>query len=78
MTAPVSVVLAVIGLIVSARTHLNMVLFGQPVSISVLGLLFAALMLALLALILHLIRVLAREFRKQPEPIIKTVRWERI
>jgi Na+-transporting methylmalonyl-CoA/oxaloacetate decarboxylase gamma subunit len=78
MTAPVSVVLAVIGLIVSARTHLNAVLFGQHFSISVLGLLFTLLLLAMLALILHLIRVLATEFRKQPEPVIKTVRWERI
>jgi hypothetical protein len=70
VTAPVSVVLAVLGLIVSAKTRFH----GIPV----LWLLAAALVLALLALVLHLIRVLREEFGRQPEPVIKTVRWERI
>lgn len=68
MTAPVSIVLAVIGLIVSANTKLHAVIAGQPVTIPVLWLVFATAVLALLALILHLIRVLATEFRKEPEP----------
>jgi hypothetical protein len=75
MTAPLSILLAVIGLIVSAKTRLNLVLFGQPVSIPWLGLIFAVLILVLVAVILHLIRVLREEFRRQP--VIKTVKWER-
>lgn len=77
MTAPVSFVLAVIGLIVSANTKLHAVLLGQPVTIPALWLVFAGLVLALLALVLHLIRLTAREFRRQPEPVITTLRWER-
>jgi hypothetical protein len=77
MSFPVSFVLAVLGLIVSAKTRLNLVLFGQPVSIPYLGLLFALLVLVLLAVILHLIRVLREEFRR-PVPVITTVRMERI
>ena len=78
MSFPVTFVLAVIGLVVSAKTRLNMVLLGHPVSIPYLGILFAVMVLALVVFALYLIRVLAREFRKEPEPIIKTVRWERI
>lgn len=68
MSAPVSIVLAVIGLIVSANTKLHAVIAGQPVTIPVLWLIFATAVLALLALILHLIRVLREEFRPQPAP----------
>jgi hypothetical protein len=78
MSFPVSFVLAVIGLIVSAKTRLSMVLFGQPVSVPYLGIVFAVLILALVVLALYLIRVLREEFRKQPEPVIRTVRWERV
>ena len=78
MSFPVTFVLAVIGLIVSAKTRLNAVIFGQPVSIPWIGLIFALLILALVVLALCVIRALVIEFRKEPEPIIRTVRWERI
>jgi hypothetical protein len=78
MSFPLAFVLMLAGLIVSARVRLSAVLFGQPVSIPYLGIIFAVLMLALVVFALYLIRVLAQEFRKEPEPIIKTVRWERI
>ena len=78
MSFPAAFVLAVLGLIVSARVRLSAVLFGQPVSIPYLGIIFAVLVLVLLAVVLYLIWHLAREFRPQPEPVIKTVRWERI
>lgn len=78
MSAPVSFVLAVIGLIVSAKTRLNAVIFGQPVSIPWLGVLFAVLILALAVVVLCLIRALVLEFRKEPEPrpvhVITTLR----
>ncbi len=70
MSFPLSFVLSVLGLIVSAKTRYH----GVPV----LWLVFAALILALLALVLHLIRVTAREFRREPQPVITTVRWERV
>jgi hypothetical protein len=69
MSFPVSFLLAVIGLIVSAKTRLTMVLLGQPVSIPYLGILFAVIILILVVLILHLIRVMTREgFKSSPYP----------
>ncbi len=70
MSFPLSFVLSVIGLIVSAKTRFH----GIPV----LWLLAAALVLGLAALVLHLILVLREEFRPRPEPFIRTVRMERI
>jgi hypothetical protein len=67
VSAPVSFALAAIGLIVSAKTRLNMVLFGQPVSISYLGLLFAVAVLVLLALLLYLAWLIVQE-RPRPSP----------
>jgi len=53
--------LALLGLIVSARTRLNAVVVGQPVSVPVLWLVFAAVVLALAALVLVLARLLVRD-----------------
>lgn len=50
------VVLAI--LIVSARTRVNAIVFGQPVSMPVLWLVAAALVLLLAALVLVLLRLL--------------------
>jgi len=61
VTAPVPAALIVLGLIVSAKTRLNAVILGQPVSIPALWLLAAALVLALLALVLWLIRSTIRD-----------------
>lgn len=77
MSFPTAFMLMLAGLIVSARTRLNAVIFGQPVSVPWLGVLFAVLILVLLAVILHLIKVLREEFRRAPLPVIETVRWER-
>ena len=61
MSAPVSVLLAILGLFVSARIRLNGVIFGQPVSVSLLGLISAVLVLTLLAIVLWLARQVIRE-----------------
>lgn len=61
MIAPVPAVLIVLGLIVSAKTRLNAVILGQPLSVPVLGLIAAAVVLALLALVLWLIRSVIRD-----------------
>ena len=68
MSFPSAFLLMVAGLIVSARTRLNAVIFGQPVSIPWIGLIFAALVLALVVMILCLIRALLREGRSSPYP----------
>jgi len=49
------------GLILSARTRVNAIVLGQPVSVPVLGLVFAALVLLLAALVLVLLRLLVRD-----------------
>lgn len=61
MTAPVQLLLVVIGLVVSARTRLTAVIFGQPVVIPVLWLAAAVLVLALAALVLVLARLLLED-----------------
>lgn len=61
MSFPTAFLLVLAGLIVSAHARLNAILFGQPVSIPWLGLIFAVLILALIALTLHLIRSIARD-----------------
>jgi uncharacterized Tic20 family protein len=75
MSFPLAFLLMLAGLIVSARTRMHAVLFGQPVSIPWLGLIFAVLILTLIVVALYLVKVLREEFRRQP--VIKTVKWER-
>jgi hypothetical protein len=50
--------LVLLGLVVSARTRLNAVVLGQPVSVPVLWLVAAAVVLALAAVVLVLLRML--------------------
>jgi hypothetical protein len=61
VTLPLPFLLALIGLIVSARTRLTGVVLGQPVSIPVLWLVAAAVVLLLAALVLILARLLLRD-----------------
>lgn len=61
MTAPVSVLLAFLGLFVSAQTKMHAVILGQPVTVPVLWLIVAAFVLGLLAVVLWLVREIARE-----------------
>jgi|HubBroStandDraft_3_1064219.scaffolds.fasta_scaffold2549054_1 hypothetical protein len=61
MTAPLSFVFIVLGLIVSARTRLTGTVLGQPISVPALWLAFAAVVLALAALVLVLARLLLRD-----------------
>jgi hypothetical protein len=57
-----TVLLAVLAaLIVSARTGLNATVLGQPVSMPVLWLVFAAVVLLLAAAVLVLLRLLIRD-----------------
>lgn len=67
MSFPLAFLLMLAGLIVSAFTKYH----GIPA----LWLLSAVLLLALVAVVLQLIRVMREEFRRQP--VIKTVKWER-
>lgn len=62
MSAPVQLVLAFLGLAVSAQTRLNAVILGRPVSIPVLGLVAAVIMLALAAAVLVLLRMVVRDW----------------
>ena len=67
MTTPISLVLVVIGLVVSARIRLSAVIFGQPVSVSVLELVIAVLVLALTAMVLWLARLVIQDgLRSRP------------
>ena len=61
MTAPVSLLLALLGLVVSARIRLSAVIFGQPVSVPVLGLVAVVVVLVLAVMILWLLRALLRD-----------------
>ncbi len=58
---PLLLVLAFGGLLVSAQARLSAVILGQPVSVPVLGLVALALVLALLALVLWLLRSAVRD-----------------
>ena len=53
--------LAALGLIVSAVTRLNVVVLGRPVSVPWLGIVAVVLVLTLVALILHITRVLVKD-----------------
>ncbi len=67
---PAALVLAVIGLAVSARTRLTGTVLGQPLSIPVLWLIAAAVVLALAAAVLALLRMILRDggLRLRPVP----------
>ncbi len=58
---PAALVLALLGLAVSARTRLTGTVLGQPLSIPVLWLIAAGVVLALAAAVLCVLRVLARD-----------------
>ena len=70
MGVPVPVALVFIGLLVSARTRLNAVILGQPVSIPVLWLVAAAVLLALTGCVLLLIRNGARNGWLRLRPVL--------
>ena len=61
MTAPVPLVIALLGLIVSARARLSAVILGQPVSVPVLWLVAAAIVLVLAVLVLWILRGIIRD-----------------
>lgn len=61
MTAPVSLVLVLLGLVASARIRISAVIFGQPVSVPLLGIVAIVLVLLLAALVLILLRLLLRD-----------------
>ena len=61
MTAPAWVALAVLGLVVSVKTKLTFTVAGSAVQMPVLWLAFAAVTLALAALVLVLARQLLRD-----------------
>ena len=61
MTIPVQLVIAVLGLAVSARARLTGVVLGLPVSVPVLLVVAAVVVLALAALVLWIARILLRD-----------------
>jgi hypothetical protein len=61
MTAAVQLVLAFLALVVSAKTRVSGIVLGQPVSVSVLGIVAVAVGLALAAVVLVLLRLLVRD-----------------
>ena len=68
---PVTVFLLIAaGLVVAARTRLNAILFGQPVSIPWLGIAAAVIVLILAALVLYLVHLIMQE---RPRPAYKPV-----
>lgn len=58
MTVPLTILLAFLGLVVSARARLNAVIFGHPVSVPWLGLIAAIIVLLLAVLVLVLLHLL--------------------
>ena len=72
MTAPISLLLALIGLVVLARIRLSGVILGEPVSVPVLGLIGTVAVLVLLAIILWLVRSLLRDgLRLRPTAVTR-------
>ena len=61
MTAPVSLLLALLALVVSARIRLSGIVFGQPVSVPVLGLFAVVVVLVLAVMVLWLARAILRD-----------------
>jgi hypothetical protein len=72
MTAPVSLIFIVLGLVESARIRLTGVIFGQPVSVPVLWLVFAAVVLILAAIVLVLLRLLLRDGLRLRPVVVNT------
>ena len=61
MSAPAWLGLAILGLVVSARTRLTGTVLGQPVSVPVLGVIALAVVLALAVVALALVRSILRD-----------------
>ncbi len=61
MTAPLSLVFILLGLVASARIRLSGVILGQPVSVPVLWLVAAIVLLLVVALVLVLLRLLIED-----------------
>jgi hypothetical protein len=72
MTAPVSLVLVLLGLVASARIRLNAVIFGLPVSVTLLGIVIVVLVLLLTALVLILLRLLLRDGLRLRPVVVNT------
>jgi hypothetical protein len=72
MTAQVSLVLVLLGLVASARIRFNGVVFGQPVSVPLLWLVFAAVVLILAAIVLVLLRLLLRDGLRLRPVVVNT------
>ena len=70
MTAPVSLLLALLALVVSAQIRLSAVLFGRPVSVPVLGLIAVVVVLVLAVMLLWLLRAILRDgLRLRPRAV---------
>ena len=67
MTAPVQILLVIIGVAAASQARLNAIVLGMHFSIPVLGLIFAVLVLILAVAALLLARSLVREIRR-PRP----------
>jgi hypothetical protein len=61
VSAPGWLVLAFLGLVTSAQTRLTLTVVGMPVSVPVLGIIALAVVLALAAAVLVLLRLLVRD-----------------
>lgn len=70
MTAPISLVLALLGLVASARVRLSGIILGQPVSVPLLGLVAVVVVLVLTVMVLWLVRCLLRDgLRLRPRAV---------
>jgi hypothetical protein len=61
VSAPVQIVIVILALIAAARTRLTATVLGAPVSIPVLWLVAAVVLLALAAVVLAILRSIARD-----------------
>ena len=67
--SPLTLALAFLGLIASTWTRINAVILGRPVSVPVIGIIALVVVLVLAAVVLWLLRSIAREgFRSSPYP----------
>lgn len=67
---PVALVLGIVALVVSARIRVAMSLAGAHASFPVLGLVFAAIVLALAIMLLYLLRTIARDGGLRLRPVV--------
>ena len=72
MTAPAWLVLAFVGLVVSAQARLNATVAGMPVSIPVIGIVALAVVLALAGGVLLLVRAGRRDGWLRLRPVVVT------